>query len=264
MKSASRLAILALVAAFSAATVPTTASAANIFQDFFSYPDGALVGNALWKAHSGALAKPVQVAGGMVTVQQSAGSGEDINHAFTQQLGTAKTYAAFNLTVTGTIGTANDYFFHFRPAGSDSNNFVTRTYIGPPTAGGDYTLGVAAGSLTTTPLAPWGSGMVLGQNYRVVVAYDGVTGTSTLWVDPTNEASTSVSSTSAPLAGRLLASVALRQASPTGATHSEQIDQLYVRSPFDVPSASQWSLMVLAGLMLVGGAAFMLRRRAIA
>jgi hypothetical protein len=204
------------------------------------------------------------VTGGAAVQQQSASSGEDVNHPFAQQAAGAKTLAEFKLNVPGpTIGTGQDYFIHFRPAGSDSNNFVARCWIGPPTAGGSYDIGIAAGSLSTTPVVPWTSDLTFGQTYKIWILYDGVTGTSTLWVNPVDRNSPSVSSTSAPLAGRLLASIALRQASPTGASYTQVIDDLEVDiapSP-PVPSLSQWGLMALASILVLAGGLYVARRR---
>jgi hypothetical protein len=269
-KTPSRIHPFVVAAAVALAVAPTIALASGFsFWDFFVYPNGNLVGQGGWAAHSGAGNKPIQVTAGEVVLQQNAGSGEDANRVFPQRLGNVKTYATFKVRVpAGPIGTVNDYFVHFRPAGADSNNFVARTFIGPPTAGGDYVLGIAAGSLTTTPLAPWPTGLTFGQNYRVAIAYDGGTGTSTLWVDPTSELSPSVSSTSAGLANRLLANIAVRQSSPSaGSNYTEVIDSLRVADNFNaasgvvLPSLSQWGAMILAMLLAVTGVVFVVRRR---
>lgn len=278
LTTASRLAVFTLALA-GLASLAQTAEAAVVYQDLFAYPNGNLVGQGGWYAHSGAGAKPIQVADsyglpptfGKVVLAQSAGSGEDINHPFTAQGILAKTYMGFvlNIPAGAVMGTANDYFIHFRPAAGDSNNFVSRVFTGPPTAGGDYNLGVGAGSLTTTPLATWATGLSFSTSYRVVVAYDPVSGGSQLWVNPVNESSTNVSTgAAATVVNKPVASVALRQASPTGATVSQVISQLSVASTFDeavvkmdVPGLPSWGMPVVALLLLIGGAVFVMRRR---
>jgi hypothetical protein len=249
----------------------------SLFWWSFGFPNGNLVGQGdspAWLAHSSPGAKPVQVTGEAVTLQQSAGSGEDVTTRWVDALDTgAKTYAGFLLKVPsgGTIGTARDYFAHFRPAPPDTNNFLARTWIGPPTSGGDFELGIAAGSLTSTPVAAWPTGLSFGRTYQIVIAYDGANGTSTLWVDPVSESSPSISSTSAPLAGRPLESFALRQASPTGATYSEVIDDLAGGAAFEdvlpdveassLPAASPWGLILLAAALVTAGTILGTRNR---
>lgn len=262
--------LLTLAATLALCVIPALAGAAVLYQDSFSYPNGNFTPNGGWYAHSSGGVKPIQVNGTTVVVQESANPGEDVNHPFPQQLGTARTYSSFKLKLpTGSVvGTANDYIYHFRPGVPDTIGFVTRTYVGPPTAGGDYVFGVAAGSLTSTPLAPWATGLIFGATYNVVVAYDGVTGTSTLWVDPAGEGSTSVSSVSATVTGKLLASVALRQASPTGATYGAIIDDVRVGESFaDVGGSSnaasslnEWGMMLLSAALLISGVLFVTRR----
>ena len=265
----SRVLALSLVAAgLASSLLPVTAGAAVVFQDLFA-TDGNLAGVNGWYAHSGAGAKPIVISNGKFTLQQSALSGEDVNHPFAAQPNNAKTYMSFTLTVPAgsVMGSANDYFIHFRPAPTDTLNFVTRVFVGPPTAGGDYVIGVGSGSLTSTPLATWGSGLSFGTTYRVVAAYDAVTGASQLWIAPTNEGSTSVATAaSAPVAAKPLGSVAVRQASPTGATRSEIIGEITVATSFDdtivvVPGATEWGLSALAALLVLAGARFALRRR---
>ena len=241
----------------------------NLVHDPLSYPNGGLAGRGAWRAHSAPGSKPIQVSNGRAILQQSAGAGEDLNHPFRVQDVHARTYASFTLQVpSAAVGSINDYFVHFRPSGADSNNFVARTYVGPPTAGGDFTLGIAAGSLTTTPLAPWPSAMWFGEQYHVVIAYDGVAGTSTLWVNPTDKFNASVSSTSAPLANRTLANIALRQSSPTGANFTEIVDNVgvgtsmadaIVTSPTAVPFTTQWTLVILGAALSWAGMVYAAR-----
>jgi hypothetical protein len=261
-------------AALAFCLAPAPAGATQLFQDHFTYANGNLVGQGGWFAHSGGGSKAVQVFNGEITVAQSAGSGEDDNHPFPVQGILGKTYVSFKLKIPAgsVLGSANDYFLHFRPDAPDTNNFVTRIFVGPPTAGGDYVIGVGSGSLTTTPLATWAAGLSFGQTYRVVAAYDPVGGGSQLWVDPVNESSTNANTgASATVINKPLASVAVRQASPAGATDSQVIDQLAVATTFDeallappVPGFSTWGLLALAALLVVGAGMVLRRRDAVA
>lgn len=270
MKMEPRIIRTTVAVATLALALPALASAASLYSESFNYANGNLLYNGGWYPSSGGGAKPIQVSGNAVIVQESGGSGEDVTHIFAQQLGTAVTYASvkIKMPVGSVIGTANDYFFHFRPAAADSNNFVARTYIGPPVAGGDYTVGIAAGSLTSTPVVPYTSGFSFGAVYNLVIAYDGNTGTSTLWVNPVDQSSTSVSSTSAGLSNRLLSYISLRQASPSGATYGVVCDEIRVGTTFgDVaapsaaPSMNEWGMILMSVAMLAAGALFVVRRR---
>lgn len=250
--------------------IPAPAGAALLFQDSFSHPNGNLVPLGGWYAHSAGGAKPVQVSGHALLVSESPGTGEDLAHPIPPRLATDRTYAAFRLKLLAgsVVGTVNDYVVHFRPGAPDTLNFVARVYVGPPTGGGDYVLGIATGPLGTTPLAPWPNGLVFGVTYDVVIAYDGATGGSTLWVNPASEGSTSVSSVFAGSGNRALASIALRQASPAGATYAFVFDEVRVGESFaDVtaptnaaPAAGVTGLMLLSATMLAAGGLLVARR----
>ena len=82
MKHTPRFALACAVAALAAC--PSLAFSALIMSDTFTYPDGNLVGQGGWAIHSGlATDKPIQVTSGVVRVNQSAGSGQDINRPHT-------------------------------------------------------------------------------------------------------------------------------------------------------------------------------------
>jgi hypothetical protein len=203
------------------------ANAAVLLNETFTYPDGALVGNGGWTAHSGAGAKVIMVAGGAVTLQQSTGSGEDVNAPFTQQGAAAITYYSLDVTVNGTVGTGSEYFSHFRvPA---TNFFSARVFVGPPLASGNFTFGLRAGSASTTVF--WPSDFTYGVKYKVVAFFDASTGNAGLWIDPATQASPSISSTGGVI-GDQVGEIALRQAAPTGATLTEVIDNILVGQAF--------------------------------
>lgn len=272
MKKATRFALPLLAAA---SLLPAIAGATIVTSDRFPYNNGtALVGQGGWQAHSGAGAKTVTVNNGSITVQQSSGSGEDVNKRwFTALPNNAKTYFSINFSLANgaVIGTGTDYFVHFRPAPPDTNGFVARVYVGPGADATHYSVGISATSSGTSPVVLYPTQLEVGTTHKVVAAYDAVTGTSTLWVDPTLETDTNVSSTHASVVGKPLESIAFRQASPVGATYSEVVGDVRVGTTFadvtgqpkEVPSLSQWGMMVLASLILAGGF-YAIRRRATA
>lgn len=262
-----RKGIIALMASFiTVAAVAATASAVPLLEDHFPYPNGNLTGNNGWATHSGT-ATFVQVSDGVVVLTNGSGSREDNHRAFALQPNNVKTYASFFLTVpTGTVMSGFDYFAHFRPTGVDSNQFCARTYTGTTAVGGDYAIGISTTSSGTSPVVSWPTGLTFGQTYRIVTAYDPITGTSTLWVDPQTEASPSVSSTHVNQINRSLQDYAWRQGA-TGAA-LQQVDNLFVGTTFDdvippppVPSASTWGLAALALLVAGAGTLFVVRRR---
>jgi hypothetical protein len=253
--------------------VPASARATIFTWDDFTYANGALAGQGappVWAAHSSAGAKPIQVLEGTAALQQSAGAGEDLNKRWLSGLGTgAKTYAGFRVKVKvgSVIGTGEEYFAHFRPAPPDTNSFVARCYAGPA-VGGDFTFGITATSVSTTPVVHWPTPLKFERTYRIVIAYDGATGTSTLWVEPTSASSPSVSSTHSSVIGKSLESYALRQATPTGATLTELVDDLVVADSFaeamptqSLPVASPPVFVAIAGALGLAGAALISRRR---
>jgi LPXTG-motif cell wall-anchored protein len=240
-----------------------------------NYVNGPLVGQDGWQAHSGAGNKAIAVNAGSITLTQSSGSGEDVNKRwFVGQDTTVKTYAAFNLNIPGgTLGGA-DYFAHFRPAGNDSNNFVTRVHVALGSNASQYTVGVSSGSTASTTLVNWPTELVVGTTYKIAMAYDPTTGDSKLWVDPNpnlGESAPSVTSPGTPaIRVRSLESFAFRQSSPTGgANFTERITDLAVSSEFkglfsfskDVPSTGTWGLAALGLALALAGSAFALRRR---
>ncbi len=271
MPSRSRL-LLAVVSAglLAASLAPRASQATTLLQDSFSYPNGNLNGQGGWSAHSAPGVKAIQINNGLAYVVQSTGSGEDDNRPFTTRAATDSTFASFTLRIAPgtTIGSAQDYFAHFRPAAPDTNGFVTRIWIGPPTAGGDFDLGIAAGALVTTPTIRWGSGLTIGVPYRIVVSYDAITGTSKLWVNPSSSEDSPIVSTSATVVGKPLASIALRQSTPAGATITEIVDNVGVATTFNdavfavaLPALSTWGMGLLAALLACGGLFYVSRRR---
>jgi hypothetical protein len=245
------------------------ASAITMKDDLSGYTNGPVVGQGGWQAHSGAGAKAVQVNTGTIRLEQSTGSGEDVNKRwFVPRPANATTYASFHLKVQpgSVIGTTPDYFAHFRAAPPDTNSFVTRVFNGPGSNGSHFALGIGGNVVIFWPVA-----LTMGNTYRIVTSYEAMTGASQLWVDPATEASLSITTgADAPASGRQLESYAFRQASPAGTTSFQTINDIVVGTLSEVtgsvgvPFLGTWSLIALAlGLALITSTWMRLRHRAV-
>lgn len=214
---------------------------------------GNLVGQAGWAAHSGAGSVPIQVGGTGTTLVHGGGSREDANVSFAA-IGVGQTYYfGFDVVVSG-LNTPV-YFAHFKDTLSDH---TVRTFVTPSVPpGSDFTFGLSAAG--SSPDLTWATGLDFGTTYRVVGAYTQGTNLNRLWVDPVNEASTSISFTD-PSANAVSA-FALRQS--TGGS-TQLISNLVVGTSFGdvvpVPEPSTYAL--LGGIGAVGSVLYRRRRRA--
>ncbi|MCH7702716.1 MAG: hypothetical protein IID37_13620 [Planctomycetes bacterium] len=214
------------------ATFAGTASAGVLTIDQFDYT-GALTDNG-WVAHSGAGNKVIMADGVVATLEQSSGSGEDVNLAFAAQMATDKTYAAFDLNLPAAdnadivnVDGNGMYFFHLKDA---AFSFRARTGVVAPTGGGDYGLAINADSSGLGGGATWATDLSFDTTYRVVISWDAGTGESQLWVDPVVEGDTSIAHTGGST-GTLIDSVALRQGSDY--IGMQLIDNVIVGESFD-------------------------------
>jgi hypothetical protein len=209
-KTVITLLALGLAASFAA----TTAAAAPLpLSETFSYPDGNLVPNGGWANFSGAVTDVQVVSGRAVGFGPNA---NDDHVFFTAQPLTAKTYACFLVKIPAVVGPPKPiYFFAMKDAGTA--NFVSRVYVLQITGG--WTFGLSHSSTSATVgVVPWSASTLLyDHDYNVVVCYDPVAHSSTMWVDPVNELSTSVSIVNAAIAALPVSTVILRQ-SATAAT----------------------------------------------
>lgn len=234
-----------------AGTLAASNARAQLFADeSFSYSNGTLttVSSDAWAAHSGAGVIPVQVVDGAAVLNQGSGSREDVNIALGQTMVPGDIwYYSMDVTVTG--GNTAVYFAMLMETAS---LFNARLWVSP-SEGSDFTFAISDGSAID---ATWGSGLTFGNTYKVVVAYDYDDGDSTLWVNPTSEASPSVT-----FNGGLsddITSFGLRQA---GGNSSQVVDNLRVGDTFAavaVPEPHEYGLM-FGGVL---GAFALWRRRA--
>jgi len=229
--------VLVAVAGLAAST-----QAALVSSETFTYPNGNLVGNGGWAAHSGAGSVPVQVSSGAIVLNQGTLTREDVNKAFAPPIGAGTIiYASFEFSNTG--GNGNVYFAHFQQG---TTNFRARTYITAATVVGDYSLGL---SNDNTIPAVWGTALTFGTTYTVVTSYNFDTGESKLWVNPVSFASTSISAPGT--ASTAIAAFGFRQANPSVGTSSQTIDNLNVGTDFGdvvIPSPGALALIGLGGL----------------
>lgn len=202
------------------------AAQATVFmQDDFSYADGQLTSGDSMNLNGGTGANVsggnwtatgtapltngefMQVVGGKANVLTS--GTEDVSRTTGTVIPDGGTwYYAARFTVNdrrpefgaGAIG--NNYFMHFKDEGTF--NLMGRLYVAPPTAAesSDFTFGLSAYSVNGTggAIQRWGTDLPFGQEYTVVVSIksrDTDAGTtddaySTLWVNPVDQASTSI------------------------------------------------------------------------
>jgi hypothetical protein len=189
-----RITATALLALGLAAILVSPALAATIMSETFAYSDGNLVPNGApfaWANFSGAVTD-IQVASGRAT-----GFGPNANddHAlFTPQATSAVTYACFRATIPAPSGQPKPIYFAMLKDGGTSI-FVARVYVLPLPTAGEWTFGISYSSTSATVgVVPWSATtLAYGTDYTIAIKYDPAAFTATLWVDPVDESSTSVS-----------------------------------------------------------------------
>ena len=204
-------------------SVSNQVQASVLYSDPLTAPPlnaGNLVGQDGWTAHSGT-ANQIQVGASGVTLVQGSGSREDASVAFTPISAGQTYYFGFDVVVTG--GNSNAYFAHFKDV---ANDFTVRTFVAPSTNGGDFSFGLSPDG--SSPTNTWATGLTFGQTYRVVGAYAADTKLNRLWVNPTSEASTSLSAIDPAAAA--VAAFALRQA---GGNSTQLVSNLSVGTTWD-------------------------------
>ena len=239
-KTAIALLVLGLTAIMVSPTLTT-----SLLSEGFSYPAGNLAGNGGWTTFSGAGTDVQVVSGRAVGLGPNA---IDDHAAFAIQPLTTKTYACFTVRIPAVVGAPKPiYFFALKDA--TVSNFVSRVYV-LALPGGGWTFGLSHSSTSTTVgVVPWGSALSYDTDYTVAINYDPVAKSSAMWVNPVNEASTSVSIINTAIPANAMSTVALRQsasastlpASPSYAGTADwgfSVDNLGVGTTFDDACAS--------------------------
>ena len=222
-------------------SIAGAAGATELVDEDFTYPDGALTNVAVgtWAAHSGTTG--ADVSGNALSL--SASSSMDVNTSLGGTYSSGTVYYKFELTMTAQPTATGSYLAHLKDGAS---NFRDRVYA--KSSGAGFVLGVSTWTETATF---WATVLDLSTPYTVVVGANLGTDTTTLWIDPLTESSTSISSTAATTS--TATQFAFRQASGIG---TMTIDDLAVATTFNevVPEPAT------AGLLLVAGLGFAFRR----
>ena len=200
-----------------ACLILTPVLSAQFFTENFDYPDGDLttVSGGLWAPHSGGdpPANVIQVVNGEAVVL-SPGDQDDNRQVGMEQGPTETWFYAVRFTVNDP-GAAinNDYFIHFRPEGF---GFRARLATAPPAdAANDFSLQIWASSFGDG-MTDWDGDFMYGEEIIAVVSWENEFGVATLWVNPADENSTSITDDELPDAMEAITSIALRQDGGTG------------------------------------------------
>jgi hypothetical protein len=223
-----------LAVAVVASLMPLAGSAAVLLSDDFSYADGPLiaVSSGKWKKHSGT-AEQVEVLGGQVKLSQK--NTEDVNAAFPDgpigPTNAAALYARFAVSFSALpSGSNGTYFAHFKD-GSATTGLRGRMFVLTNGAGaGHFRLGIAAGAATASAILE--QDLVLNTNYTVVCRMALSDNTSTLWLNPSSELDSGVTSTDS-VPPKAAVAFALREAlgSP-GGMGELTVDDLVIATSF--------------------------------
>jgi hypothetical protein len=252
----------------------STRAAISLMSEDFTYADGPIttVSGGNWTLHSGTDAGTTAL---NVTSQQAVinqadlhGSGADVNRLFSGATtvdpatdNSTKLYASYtvNFSQLPLNGDSDgSYFSHFKS--SAANEFYGR--VGANTNGaasGMFRLAVANETWTIAGSIENPQDLALNTTYTVVERLDLATDQTTLWINPVDESSTSVTATDAITyaAGGLINAYALRQGTSGGATTGGapgvfNVDGLRVGTTFAdvVPEPAGLGVFAAAGLLL--------------
>lgn len=239
-----RKASIAFLALSLTAVLVAPASATKFWTETFTYPDGALgyapVGTVNpvtgWYTHSstfGGSATDIQVVGGTM-VGNMANAPDDsrpFGAAYSITTGaTDVTYACFKVTFTSTASlTAGPvYFAHFKDNIPTGNTFTGKLFVGG-IAGSTNTFNLGISNGPANVPANWPVPLSTGIQYLLATRFDATTGVATLWVNPVDETSASISGPETGAAGRGLAGFGFRQST---ANWGYIVDDLSVGTTF--------------------------------
>lgn len=214
-------------------TLMVRASTNVLFVDNFDYSDGALisVSAGLYSTHGGT-AGQIDVSSGLLNVTGS--ESEDVNGPLIDAPhSTSSPYALYSRFVVNASVSPDDignYFAHFK----DDGTFNLRDRIFASTAGTNtpntYRLGTGNTSGTTNTTAQFPLDLELGSNYVVVTRLILSNGVSTIWINPTNEASPSVTDSVAVGDPIAITTFAFRQ---SGGFGTLAVDDLKIAKTFN-------------------------------
>ena len=201
----------------------------------FAYPDGPITTPSVspWK-HTSGTERQLNVQNGVLLLREDHSEDVAANLASGPFAADSRAtlYAAFDLTVTALPSGEGTYFAHFRDSGS---NFRGRVFIAPTDDSRLelFRLGISSGGKSSEEANFVPKAFLFGVQYRVAVGYEVGTASSTLWVDPTDADSESVSNTDSA-SPRTITRFAFRQSRSSGDGMGElQIDNLVVASTLE-------------------------------
>lgn len=241
------------------------AAQAQLFMDEpFTYPDGALtnVASGLWNYTSGSGGLlTLNVVGGRAFVRQNDAEGghDDYNRIFGAGVDPAtdnitRLYAGFlinfsDLPFSSGTNISGSYFAHFKSTAA--NEFYGR--VGANMESGALRLALANEAWDAARSVEFPQDLQLGRDYQVVLRLDLATDQSTLWIDPLNETSTSITATDAFGFAGTINAFGLRQGTSgsganLGAPGNLFLDNLRIGSSFqDVVAVPEPGTLTLAG-----------------
>jgi len=236
----------------------TTVPAQVLLNETFSYPDGPLtnVSGQVWVIHSGTT--DLNVSGGAAFIDQNdtTAGRMDVNRLLSGSFDPAtdnisKIYGSFTVNYSGLPVTGDSdgsYFAHLRS--STANEFYAR--IGSSTSGaaaGLFRLAVANETWNVANTVEYPVDLQLNITYQVVFRLDLATDQTTIWVNPADESSLSVTAADVISYSGSINAYALRQGtSGTGAPGDLALDNLVVGQSFAdvttiVPEPSAYALI---------------------
>ena len=217
-----------------------TAHAAVILNEPFNYVDGPLTtgSGGVWANHSGT-AGQLDVASGKAKLTQS--EGEDVNAFLSgRPYANGNLYASLVINLTGLPSGAGGYFAHFK---DDGNGFRARIFVSTNgAAAGSFRVAIVNG---TNAFAAIPRNLTVGQDYTLVLRYDTAAATSTLWISPDSEVSTTDRADATDVITSVgITTFALRQSLSSGAGMGTlTVDDLKVGTSFgDVTGGNDPSL----------------------
>ena len=201
------------------------------FTEDFDYADGDLtvVSGGLWTAHSGG-APDIQVVSGSAVVTAP---GSQDNNRLTGAVAGVNDVWYYALRFSVELGSGSninpDYFIHFKD--NTFSGYNARLALeGPVDPANDFSLEIWASSGSDGQV-PWVGDFTFGEEIIAVVEWNNGTGVATLWVNPVDINSTSVSDDEFVDGQRAVESIALRQ--DTGNSSEITIDVLATGTDFD-------------------------------
>lgn len=191
--------------------LPAATQAESLLSEDFNYPNGPIVGavGSPWVNNSGATAMLVTNNPPDGQLEVSGSRAEDIaaqfeNGPYMSNGPIAAVYSKFTVRFLSPPSGAGTYFAHFTGETMNSDYrarilaSVTNVTTTGNAAAGNFFLGIANNSGTIGLSVPFPTELTTNVTYTVVTKYELATGLSTLWIDPADESSASVTATLSP------------------------------------------------------------------